>query len=29
MESEAERDEEAGKRGDVRTLYEVTRKLHV
>ena len=28
MESEAERDEEAGKKGDVRTLYEVTRKLH-
>ena len=27
MESEAERTEEAGKRGDVRTLYEITRKL--
>ncbi|KAL9963186.1 hypothetical protein ACROYT_G032363 [Oculina patagonica] len=27
VESEAERAEEAGKRGDVRTLYDVTRKL--
>ena len=27
MESEAERAEEAGKRGDVRSLYEITRKL--
>ena len=27
VEYEAERAEEAGKRGDVRTLYEITRKL--
>ena len=27
VESEAERAEKAGKRGDVRTLYEITRKL--
>ena len=27
MESEAERAEEVGKRGDARTLYEITRKL--
>jgi len=27
VESEAERAEEAGKRGDARTLYEITRKL--
>ena len=27
MVSEAERTGEAGKRGDVRTLYEITRKL--
>ena len=27
VESEAERAEEAGKRGDMRTLYEITRKL--
>ena len=27
MELEAERAEEAGKRGDARTLYEITRKV--
>ena len=27
MESEAEKAEEAGKRGDTRTLYEITREL--
>ena len=27
MESEAEKAEEAGKRGDARALYEITRKL--